>query len=104
MVNIRACMITSPPSDLSDLLDSTQFFIRASLVSKDPVSFADGKPFYQPQVTQSGAEATAGDVIQTPERLRHMDGTPGALCIFAKLSVRLPGPFRLRFTLYETSP
>ncbi|KLT46245.1 hypothetical protein CC85DRAFT_281897 [Cutaneotrichosporon oleaginosum] len=87
-----------------DLLDSTQFFIRASLVSKDPVSYDEGKPCYQPQVTQSGAEATAGDVIQTPERLRHMDGTPGALCIFAKLSVRLPGPFRLKFTLYETSP
>ncbi|BEI89529.1 uncharacterized protein CcaverHIS019_0208910 [Cutaneotrichosporon cavernicola] len=96
--------VISDDGQYPDLLDSTQFFIRASLVSKDPVSFEDGKPFYQPQVTQSGAEATAGDVIQTPERLRHMDGTPGALCIFAKLSVRLPGPFRLKFTLYETSP
>lgn len=53
--------------------------------------------------TPTGADATAGETIQTPERLRHLDGKPGALCIFAKLSVRVPGVYRLKFTLYETA-
>lgn len=91
-------------SSNSNLLDSTSFFIRASLVaaeqSPDPKT---GENVYPTVKTPTGANATAGEVIQTPERLRHLDGKPGALCIFAKLSVRLPGVFRLKFTLYETA-
>lgn len=87
----------------SDLLDSTTFFIRASLVAAEPTVQEDNKEVYAAVKTPTGADVTAGEVIQTPERLRHMDGKPGALCIFAKLSVRLPGVFRLMFTLYETA-
>lgn len=87
----------------SDLMDSTSFFIRASLVAAEPTPGAENGELYATVKTSNGADATAGEVIQTPERLRHMDGKPGALCIFAKLSVRLPGVFRLKFTLYETA-
>lgn len=108
MVNTReftAAVLRKCNADLSDLLDSTQFFIRASLVEVEPMSIDDnGKITWKTVTTNSGAEATAGDVIQTPERLRHLDGSAGALCIFAKLSVRMPGWFRLKFTLYETAP
>ncbi|ORX37780.1 velvet factor, partial [Kockovaella imperatae] len=45
----------------------------------------------------------AGEVIQTPERLAGLDGKPGSVVVFAKLNVRVPGTFRLKFTLYETS-
>lgn len=93
-----------PSADLSDLLDSSQFFIRASLVGAEPTANEDGKPSYPTIKTPTGADATAGEMIQTPERLRHLDGRPAALCIFPKLSVRLPGVFRLKFTLYETAP
>ncbi len=58
---------------------------------------------FPPVKTPTGAEATAGETIQTPEKLKGLDGRPGALVVFAKLSVRVPGVFRLKFTLYETS-
>ncbi|KAI9638964.1 velvet factor, partial [Dioszegia hungarica] len=44
-----------------------------------------------------------GETIQTPEKLRLLDERQAALCVFAKLSIRMPGMFRLKFTLYETS-
>ncbi|WVQ79373.1 hypothetical protein IAT38_001470 [Cryptococcus sp. DSM 104549] len=94
-------------------LESTSFFIRATTVSDQPSEPTDehlqshyppSEPFYEPVKTPLGADATTGEVIQTPEKLRTLDGKVAALCIFAKLSVRVPGTFRLRFTLYETSP
>ena len=59
--------------------------------------------YYLPVKTPTGMDAATGDIIQTPEKLKALDGRSGALCIFAKLSVRMPGVFRLKFTLYETS-
>ena len=85
-------------ADDSDILDSTSFFIRASIVYPDP----DGDD-YTAVKTPTGADAAAGDTIQTPERLCGLDGMPGSVVVFAKLNVRVPGTFRLKFTLYETS-
>ncbi|WVW86989.1 hypothetical protein I302_109045 [Kwoniella bestiolae CBS 10118] len=96
---------------LDQLLESTSFFIRATIVASSPVKvpFPDHglpsilEPYYQAIKTPTGADATTGEVVQTPEKLRLLDGKPGAICIFAKLSVRVPGVFRLMFTLYDTT-
>lgn len=94
-----------PTAHASDLLESTCYFIRVSIVhphsvpAKSPAVSAR----YETVKTPTGADATAGEAIQTPEKLKQLDGLPGALCIFAKLSVRVPGVFRLQFTLFETS-
>ncbi|WVR08106.1 hypothetical protein IAU60_005152 [Kwoniella sp. DSM 27419] len=93
------------------LLESTSFFIRATIVSatSTPVPVPDhglpsvNEPHYTAIKTPTGADATTGEVVQTPEKLRLLDGRSTALCIFAKLSVRVPGVFRLMFTLYETT-
>lgn len=81
-----------------DLHEASTFFLRASLVH----SIAD-EHGHAPVRTPNGTSATTGEVIQTLEKLQMLDGTPGALCIFAKLSVRMPGVFRLLFTLYSVS-
>lgn len=101
------------------LLESTSFFIRATTVTSDPLTPASptsfnpslfsskplthAGPTYAPVKTPLGADATTGEVIQTPEKLRLLDGRMAALCTFAKISVRVPGIFRLKFTLFETT-
>jgi hypothetical protein len=79
----------------------TKFFIRASIVHPQPVD-SSSPPVYALVKTPTGADASAGEVVQTPERLRTLDGGAGQLVIFAKLSVRMPGVFRLKFTLFQT--
>lgn len=89
---------------ISDLLETTEFFIRVSIVHnvpEQPDSY--GNYQYSPVITPNGLDAATGEVIQTPEKLKNVDGRPGALCIFAKLSVRVPGVFRLKFTLFDTA-
>lgn len=89
----------------SELLESTAFFVRVSIVNTNPEQLTDSYANYQysPVKTPNGSEAATGEVISTPEKLKKLDGRPGALCIFAKLSVRVPGVFRLKFTVFETS-
>jgi hypothetical protein len=81
------------------VLESTSLFIHASLVHPDP----DASASYTVAKTPTGISATTGETIQTPEKLRLLDERQAALCVFAKLSIRMPGMFRLKFTLYETS-
>jgi len=90
---------------LSDLLDSTAFFVRVSIVQSNLGQTTDPYTSYQYASVKApnGLEAATGEIIQTPERLKKLDGRSGSLCIFAKLSVRVPGVFRLKFTLYETT-
>lgn len=85
-------------ADPRSLPDSTRHFVRVTIVHPD-ISIPET---FTPVKTPTGADASAGEVIQTPERLRGLDGRSGQLCVFAKLSVRMPGVFRLKFTLYET--
>lgn len=84
-------------------MESTKYFIRASIVHPQPMINDLGEEDYLPVKTPTGSDATAGEVIQTPERLKGLDGQYGFMAIFAKLSVRMPGIFRLKMTLYETT-
>jgi hypothetical protein len=77
---------------------SSTFFLRASLVH--PTTEYGQSPTV---LTPNGTSATAGEVVQTLERLQLLSGKDASLCIFAKLSIRMPGIFRLRFTLYAVS-
>ncbi|WRT69637.1 uncharacterized protein IL334_006626 [Kwoniella shivajii] len=103
--------LSSSELSIEQLFERTSFFIRATIVSASPIQrpFPDHglpsvlEPYYQAVKTPTGADATTGEAVQTPEKLRLLDGKPGALCIFAKLSVRVPGVFRLMFTLYDTT-
>ena len=89
----------------SELFESTAFFVRVTIVHSDPGQLSDINTNYQysPVKTPNGLDATTGEVIQTPEKLKKLDGRLGALCVFAKLSVRVPGIFRLKFTLHEST-
>ncbi|CED82278.1 cop9 signalosome subunit 7 [Phaffia rhodozyma] len=51
--------------------------------------------------TATGANATAGDWVMSTEMLCDINGGQGSFCVFSKLSIRVPGKFRLRFILYE---
>nr|ODN95535.1 hypothetical protein L204_04075 [Cryptococcus depauperatus CBS 7855] len=101
------------------LLDSTAFFVKVAIVTCTSVPLSSpssptqtpfsSKPLshcrsvYSPVKTPLGADAITGEIVQTPEKLRLLDGRTAALCVFAKISVRVPGTFRLKFTLYEIS-
>ncbi|KAJ9094415.1 hypothetical protein QFC21_005954 [Naganishia friedmannii] len=58
---------------------------------------------YQELRLPAGQEATTGEATQTPEKLQDLEGKEGAFCVFGRLSIRMPGQFRLRFVLYETT-
>lgn len=94
--------LTLRPSTSESESSLARYFIRASIVHPHPVSIQEPMDF--PLVkTPTGADASAGEVVQTPENLRGLDGISGRLVIFAKLSVRMPGIFRLKFTLFQTT-
>lgn len=86
----------------SELLEACNLFIKATIVHSDPLSDTAPSDFEQVK-TPTGADATAGEVVQTPEKLRGLNGALGAYCIFAKVGARIPGVFRVKTTLYETS-
>ena len=88
-------------TEASSYLEHTPYFIRASIVHSSLQPSAHGPRYHRIQ-TPTGADASAGESIQTPERLKGLDGHTTALAIFAKLSVRVPGIFRLMFTLFES--
>ncbi len=93
------------------MLENTSFFVRTRLVASQPAegSTWDDERSYSPtaaswpeQRLPQGNEATTGEALQTPEKLRDLEGQEGAFCVFGRLSIRMPGIFRLRFVLYET--
>lgn len=90
-----------PTLTKSELLEACNLFIRATIVHPD--SHASNPAEFDLVKTPTGADATAGEVVQTPEKLRGLNGAFGAFCIFAKVGARIPGVFRVKTTLYETS-
>lgn len=94
----------------SEILEDTHLFVRVNLVarlsSSDPSTIpADHDPSvpYYPEVRlPQGIAATTGESLQTPEKLLDLEGNEGVFCVFGKLSIRMPGVFRLRFVVYNT--
>lgn len=57
---------------------------------------------YEERKLAQGADATTGETTQGLDQLQDLRNEMGVFAVFGKLSVRVPGVFRLRFELYET--
>ena len=97
--------------DNSEMLVRHHFFMKAVLVSQKPEYVMDSATspsrnhtlVYQELRLPADQEATTGEATHTPEKLQDLDGKDGAFCVFGRLSIRMPGQFRLKFTLYEAT-
>ncbi|KAJ9119566.1 hypothetical protein QFC22_003275 [Naganishia vaughanmartiniae] len=105
-------IIPNRPSSISEMLVHHHFFMKAILVAPHPDFVMNGAELsptckhgqlYQELRLPAGQEATTGEATQTPEKLQDLAGREGAFCVFGRLSIRMPGQFRLRFVLYETT-
>ncbi|KAI8086073.1 velvet factor-domain-containing protein [Halteromyces radiatus] len=79
-------------TDKSSQLRYPYFFLYATLVTEtgdEDLTFLES------------ARTTAGTTVQSLHRLRDCDNDEGAFFIFADVSIRMEGFFRLRFTLFE---
>jgi hypothetical protein len=81
--------------------------LRAIVVSATPTSRDQSTGTYDPHDYEErklaqGADATTGETTQGLDQLQDLQGIMGVFAVFGKLSVRVPGVFRLRFELYET--
>lgn len=94
------------------MLVQHHLFMKAILVAPHPeftMNLSDFSPtrkqshIFQELRLPAGQEATTGEATQTPEKLQDLEGKEGAFCVFGRLSIRMPGHFRLRFVLYETT-
>ncbi|GHJ86791.1 hypothetical protein NliqN6_3193 [Naganishia liquefaciens] len=104
-------IIPTRGGSISEMLVRHHFFMKAVLVSQKPEYVMDSATspsrnhtlVYQELRLPAGQEATTGEATHTPEKLQDLDGKDGAFCVFGRLSIRMPGQFRLRFTLYEAT-
>lgn len=67
----------------------------------NPSDHSDPFDFEERRLAQ-GADATTGETTQGLDQLQDLYGQMGVFAVFGKLSVRVPGVFRLRFELFET--
>ncbi|KAG0170826.1 hypothetical protein DFQ30_001954 [Apophysomyces sp. BC1015] len=67
------------------------FFLYATLATND------GEELH----FSNGTKTTAGSVVQSVHKLKDIDNKDGGFFVFADISVRLEGLFRLKFTLFE---
>ncbi|KAI9254278.1 velvet factor-domain-containing protein [Sporodiniella umbellata] len=49
----------------------------------------------------NGNKTTAGAVVQSLHKLKHLDNADGGFFVFSDISVRLEGIYRLKFTLFR---
>ncbi|SAL95219.1 hypothetical protein [Absidia glauca] len=98
------CAKVNPQSRMLPLL-ATNGMISSNSSIQYPYFF-----MYATLVTESGDEdltfvestrMTAGTTVQSLHRLRDCDNDEGTFFIFADISIRMEGFFRLRFTLFE---
>ena len=80
---------------------STKYVIHVSIVHPQSVTRILGEYDYLPVKMPTGSDAAVGEVMQTPDSLRGLEGHIGLMVIFAKLSVKMPGIFRPKMTLYQ---
>ncbi|CAO3633295.1 unnamed protein product [Cunninghamella blakesleeana] len=75
-----------------NILHSPYFFLYATLTGIN-----DDTDLY----LHHGHRTTAGSVVQSLHRLKYNDNKDGGFFVFADISVRLEGRYRLKFTLFE---
>ncbi|KAI9487308.1 MAG: velvet factor-domain-containing protein [Benjaminiella poitrasii] len=76
----------------NDYRNSSNFFLHATLA--DAMNNNDIHYF-------NGLQTTTGSVAQTLYKLRDLDNIEGAFFVFADISIRIEGVFKLKFTLYK---
>ncbi|ORZ26236.1 velvet factor-domain-containing protein [Absidia repens] len=74
------------------ILHNPYFFLYANLTS-----ITDDTDLY----LHHGHRTTAGTVVQSSHKLKDADNIDGSFFVFADISVRLEGDYRLKFTLFE---
>ncbi|CAO3592313.1 unnamed protein product [Absidia cylindrospora] len=75
-----------------DFLHNPYFFLYANLTS-----ITDDTDLY----SHHGHRTTAGTLVQSLYKLKDIDNNDGGFFVFADISVRLEGNYRLKFTLFE---
>ncbi|KAI9355465.1 velvet factor-domain-containing protein [Pilaira anomala] len=76
----------------NDYYNSANFFLHTTLVN----SVDDSDLNYA-----NGNRTTAGSVVQSLHKLKDTNNSEGAFFIFADISVRIEGIFKLKFTLFQ---
>lgn len=76
----------------SDYHNSANFFLHATLVNAiDDIDLNSA----------NGNRTTAGSVVQSLHKLKDTNNAEGAFFIFADISIRIEGLFKLKFTLFQ---
>ncbi|GAA5815944.1 hypothetical protein MFLAVUS_009463 [Mucor flavus] len=78
----------------NDYYNSANFFLHTTLVN----SIDDSDLHYA-----NGNRTTAGSVVQSLHKLKDTNNAEGAFFIFADISIRIEGIFKLKFTLFQIS-
>ncbi|KAI9299795.1 velvet factor [Cunninghamella echinulata] len=89
---VQLCCTCQHKQCIQNILHSPYFFLYATLTGIN-----DDTDLY----LHHGHRTTAGAVVQSLHRLKYNDNKDGGFFVFADISVRLEGRYRLKFTLFE---
>ncbi|KAI9028277.1 velvet factor-domain-containing protein [Phycomyces nitens] len=85
-------LVFSSPTDDPTLLYNPYLFVYATLTDPKTESDLD---------FMNGNRTTAGQMVQSLHKLKDVDNKDGGFFVFADISVRLEGFYKLKFTLFE---
>ncbi|KAI8640583.1 velvet factor-domain-containing protein [Parasitella parasitica] len=78
--------------NFNDYQNSANFFLHTTLANA-----SDDSDIHD----VNGIRTTAGSVVQSLHKLKDTNNTEGAFFIFADISIRIEGVFKLKFTLFQ---
>ncbi|KAL0094767.1 hypothetical protein J3Q64DRAFT_1078602 [Phycomyces blakesleeanus] len=85
-------LVFSSPTDDPTLLYNPYLFVYATLTDQKTETDLD---------FMNGNRTTAGQMVQSLHKLKDVDNKDGGFFVFADISVRLEGLYKLKFTLFE---
>ncbi|EPB87582.1 hypothetical protein HMPREF1544_05564 [Mucor circinelloides 1006PhL] len=78
--------------NFNDYQNSANFFLHTTLANAN-----DNSDIHY----VNGVRTTAGSVVQSLHKLKDTNNTEGAFFVFADISIRIEGVFKLKFTLFQ---